>query len=222
MKGPTGNLPPDRGVARTVRSFVLTLQRALLVQQAKQYFARRRQCNRCSVPRTIKDYRSRTVRTVYGSVRLRLPRFNRYQCEPDSSPYVWLGSEYLPNRSTPEWSAIWAALLVLAAALPWKRVSARRTNSLLQCNLRRSPSMALMSGGIVARVCPDCMWWLVRLDPLKRVERHLHSYNSISRVRYRFGTVSSSPSNRARTSFLQCLDRLWLYRKYIQMRRLMI
>ena len=38
-------------IHREGKRLLLTLQRALLVQQSKQYFARRRQCNRCSVPR---------------------------------------------------------------------------------------------------------------------------------------------------------------------------
>ena len=107
-------------IHREGKRILWNLQRALLTQQTEHYFACRRPCNQCGAPRTIKDYRGRILRTVYGPVQLRLPRFNRCQCEQASSPYVWLGADYLPNRSTPEWSAMQAAL---GARVPYREAA---------------------------------------------------------------------------------------------------
>ena len=77
---------------REGKCILRNLQSAMLNQQAQEYFARRRPCTKCNKLRNIKDYRERRLQSLYGVVRLRLPRFNRCDCEPKAAPCSWFGS----------------------------------------------------------------------------------------------------------------------------------
>lgn len=121
-------------------------------QQAQAFCRRLRPCRACGVDRNIKDYRSRTLHTLFGNVTMRLPRFHRCACEQIGSGrvlrYVWPGTDLLPSINTPELMAMHAALgarmpcreaaFVLSSLLPCERPCRHTTvrNHLLQVGAR--------------------------------------------------------------------------------------
>jgi hypothetical protein len=56
------------------------LQRDLVQAQTEDHCRRRRRCQRCGVPRPIKDKRSRCLVTLFGTVNVSAPRFEPCRC----------------------------------------------------------------------------------------------------------------------------------------------
>ena len=150
---------------REGKSILQNLQSLLLNQQAEEYFARRRRCAKCKKLRTIKYYRQRRLQSLYGVVRLRLPRFNRCDCDPKATPYCWFGSELLPSRTTPEWMAMQAALgarmpyreaaFLLSAFLPADRL--RNHGSIRNQTIRVGSRIALEETVAAPNSCPGAV-----------------------------------------------------------------
>ena len=95
-------------------------------QQAAAFCDSLRRCERCRFVRQIKDYRPRTLRSLFGNVLLRMPRFHRCICErlpwlrKVEARYLWPGSILMPSGSTPELVAIYAAL---GARMPYREAA---------------------------------------------------------------------------------------------------
>lgn len=137
---------------REGKALLLRLQRLIVRQQAQAFCRRLRPCPACGAGRAIKDYRSRTLHTLFGTVTMRLRRFHRCACEPIGSGrvlrYVWPATDLLPSVNTPELIAMHAALgarmpyreaafllsTLLPCERPWRHTTVR--NHLLQVGAR--------------------------------------------------------------------------------------
>jgi hypothetical protein len=111
----------DLGLKLSDTKPILTrLQNIVAATQVKSYCESVRKCTSCREPRRIKDYRERKLDSVFGTVSLRVPRFERCQVcnrQVALSPL----SELLPTRALPELGHLQAEL---AAELPYARAAA--------------------------------------------------------------------------------------------------
>lgn len=109
---------------REGKTILLRLQRMMMRNQASEFFKHSRPCRECGVSRNIKDYRKRTLQTIYGNVEFKLPRFQHCPCASrvltHCFSYVWLGSLLIPSRSTPELMAMQAGL---GARVPYREAA---------------------------------------------------------------------------------------------------
>ncbi len=104
------------------RELLAAAQSALVASQAEQWLNTENYCRRCCTPLYHKDSRSIIVRTVFGKVTLRSPRFWSCTCDRSRgarrhtfSPL----SQALPKRVTPELEYLqvkWAAHLPYSAS----------------------------------------------------------------------------------------------------------
>jgi hypothetical protein len=87
--------------------------------QVSSYCESVRKCPSCRVPRRIKDYRERKLDSVFGTISLTAPRFER--CQACDRPGVLAPlTELLPTRALPELGHLQAEL---AAELPYARAA---------------------------------------------------------------------------------------------------
>jgi hypothetical protein len=77
------------------------LQDTVVNQQLQEHCEQRRKCLTCGRLRPIKDFRCRTLDTVLGTVRLRVPRYRYCKCGCDTQ-VCNPTSEVLSGRVTPE------------------------------------------------------------------------------------------------------------------------
>jgi hypothetical protein len=89
------------------------LQRAIVAAQAEGHAVRRPDCRRCGAVCHVKDYRDHAVATLFGQVRLRLPRFRCGGCGGSEAGHAW--PSYC--RSTPELDQLQAHL---SALMPYR------------------------------------------------------------------------------------------------------
>jgi hypothetical protein len=115
------------------QTLLLRLQERFVGQQGAAYSQRIRPCPKCGINRRIKDNRPRTLRSLFGNVVARLPRYHRCVCEQVASGrllgYVRPGSKLLPTRNSPELIAMHASL---GARMPY-REAAFLLSGLLPC-----------------------------------------------------------------------------------------
>jgi hypothetical protein len=111
----------DLGLKLSDAKPVLTrLQNIVAATQVSSYCESVRKCPSCRVPRRIKDYRERKLDSVFGTVSLTAPRFER--CQACDRPGVFSPlTELLPTRALPELGHLQAEL---AAELPYARAAA--------------------------------------------------------------------------------------------------
>jgi len=85
------------------------LQQEVVAAQARGHAVRRPDCRRCSRVCRVKDYREHAVATLFGRVRMRLPRFRCAGCGGIEAGIGW------PShcRSTPELDQLQAHLCAL-------------------------------------------------------------------------------------------------------------
>jgi hypothetical protein len=78
------------------------LQEFVVKQELATYALARRVCSSCERLRPVKDYTMRKIRTVFGPVKVKNPRWMTCQrCLPHlSTPSTVLG-EICPDRATP-------------------------------------------------------------------------------------------------------------------------
>src|SRR5690242_18665399 len=74
------------------------LQQQIVAAQARDHAVRRPNCQSCGAVCRVKDYRDHAVATLFGQVRVRLPRFRCAGCGGSEAGHGW------PShcRSTPE------------------------------------------------------------------------------------------------------------------------
>ena len=77
------------------------LQDTVVNQQLQEHCEQKRKCLTCGRLRPIKDFRCRTLETVLGTVRLRVPRYRYCKCGCDTQ-VCNPTSEVLSGRVTPE------------------------------------------------------------------------------------------------------------------------
>jgi hypothetical protein len=96
------------------KTVLAKLQQALVEQQTAEYLRTQQHCPHCGNKRYHKGDHTVTIRTLFGKLRLKSPRF--YHCPCQSHPTQTFSplAERLPERSTPELLYLetkWASLL---------------------------------------------------------------------------------------------------------------
>jgi hypothetical protein len=85
------------------------LQQQIVAVQARDHAVRRPDCRHCGEACRVKDYRDHAIATLFGQVRVRLPRFRCARCGGSEAGHGWLSH----CRSTPELDQLQAHLSAL-------------------------------------------------------------------------------------------------------------
>jgi len=83
----------------------------------------RRKCAVCGEPKRIKDYRRRTLRTLFGAIPIRCPRYQGCACLEGHARVDWPLDSALPERHTPEFAYV---LAKLGSTMPYRKAVALR------------------------------------------------------------------------------------------------
>src|SRR5690242_15263090 len=78
------------------------LQQQIVEQQTAEYLRTQSRCSHCGNKRYSKGNHTVTLRTVFGKLRLKSPRFYHCQCQSHPTQTFSPLAELLPERSTPE------------------------------------------------------------------------------------------------------------------------
>jgi hypothetical protein len=101
------------------KTLLARLQEQLIRQQADEYVTCRRVCPRCYRMQPVKDYKYRPVDTLFGTVRVRSPRWLLCGCHRlGQVPFSPL-NEIIPRRCTPELEYLLARF---ASLMPYRQV----------------------------------------------------------------------------------------------------
>jgi hypothetical protein len=100
------------------KSVLAGLQRHLVQTQAEEHCQVRRRCPRCGEQRPLKDLRPRQLRSLFGTVEIRAPRFEPCRCGVTLRTILSPVKEIMPDRCTPEYERV---LAELGALLPYRR-----------------------------------------------------------------------------------------------------
>jgi hypothetical protein len=119
---PTNVISPESiGLSLAESKSILAAMQTQLVQaQTDGYCDHRRKCSHCGSRRSIKDWRTRQLTTLFGVVQVAAPRFNACRCGIASRRIVSPLAEIMPDRCTPEYERI------LAKMGSWPLTAARR------------------------------------------------------------------------------------------------
>jgi hypothetical protein len=91
------------------KRLLAAIQQEFVAAQAKDHAVRRPNCRSCGAVCRVKDYRDHAVATLFGQVRVRLPRFRCAGCGGHEAGHGWP-----PHcRSTPELDQLQAHLSAL-------------------------------------------------------------------------------------------------------------
>ena len=88
----------------------LLLQKELTQFQADQAARHDRKCRHCNIPHQIHDYRSRTIYSLFGPCRVRVPRWRRCECGQSARSETDCVATLLNGSATPELERIQAEL----------------------------------------------------------------------------------------------------------------
>jgi hypothetical protein len=97
------------------------LQRHLVQAQTEEYCRSRRRCPRCGAQRPLKDRRPRQLRSLFGVVAVRAPRFAPCRCSVGHRQILSPVGEIMPDRCTPDYER---TLAEMGARLPYRRARA--------------------------------------------------------------------------------------------------
>jgi hypothetical protein len=97
------------------------LQPHLVQAQAEEHCQIRRRCPRCGGQRPLKDRRPRQLRSLFGTVEVRAPRFEPCQCSVTLRTILSPVTEIMPDCCTPEYERV---LAEFGALLPYRRARA--------------------------------------------------------------------------------------------------
>ena len=100
------------------KSVLAGLQRHLVQMQAEEHCQVRRRCPRCGVQRPLKDQWPRQLRSLFGTVEVRAPRFEPCRCGVSLRTILSPMKEIMPDRCTPEYERM---LAEFGALLPYRR-----------------------------------------------------------------------------------------------------
>lgn len=96
----------DGGIGLSIedgKTIMTALQSAVAAHEAETYSVFRRVCPDCHTFRPVKDYTSRRIRTVFGTVEVRNPRWMLCRdCHPGMDGAFAPLKEIYPDRATPE------------------------------------------------------------------------------------------------------------------------
>jgi hypothetical protein len=99
------------------KSVLAGLQRHLVEAQAEEHCQVRRRCPRCGGQRPLKDQRPRQLRSLFGTVEVRAPRFEPCRCGVSQRTILSPVKEIMPDRCTPEYERM---LAEFGALLPYR------------------------------------------------------------------------------------------------------
>jgi hypothetical protein len=103
------------------KTILTALQSAVVVHEAETYSLFRRACPDCHRLRPVKDYTSRRIRTVFGTVEVRNPRWMLCQhCHPGMDGAFAPLKEICPDRATPELQELTARL---GSMMPYRQAA---------------------------------------------------------------------------------------------------
>jgi hypothetical protein len=105
------------------KSVLAGLQRHLVQAQAEEHCQARRRCPRCGGQRPLKHQRPRQLRSLFGTVEVRAPRFEPCRCGVSLRTILSPVKEVMPDRCTPEYERMLAEF----GALPTIDSIQRRT-----------------------------------------------------------------------------------------------
>ncbi len=97
-----------------VKTVLERMQQRIVERQAAEYLRTQSRCPRCGNKRYHKGAHTVTIRTLFGKLRLKSPRFYHCQCQPQPTRTFSPLAERLPERSTPELLYLetkWASLM---------------------------------------------------------------------------------------------------------------
>jgi hypothetical protein len=103
------------------KKIMAALQTAVVSQEADTYTLFRRICPDCGALRPVKDYTIRRIRTVFGAVEVRNPRWTLCRsCHPGFALAFAPLHEICPDRATPELTELTARL---GSMMPYRRAA---------------------------------------------------------------------------------------------------
>lgn len=103
------------------KKIMAALQSAVVAHEAEAYSLFRRVCPDCHTFRPIKDYTARQIRTVFGTVKVRNPRWMLCRdCHPGMHTAFAPLSEICPDRATPELMELTARL---GSMMPYRQAA---------------------------------------------------------------------------------------------------
>jgi hypothetical protein len=103
------------------KALLHNIQWNLVRDQAALQAAAGRACQLCGKDRRIKDYRERMLRTLFGEIFIRCPRFAGCACLGTRARPEWPLHEAMPDRHTPEFVYM---LAKLGSAMPYRKAVA--------------------------------------------------------------------------------------------------
>jgi hypothetical protein len=103
------------------KQLLAELQRHLVQAQTEEYCRSQRRCPRCGAQRPLKDRRPRQLRSLFGVVIVRAPRFAPCRCSVTHRQTLSPVGEIMPDRCTPEYER---TLAEMGARLPYRRARA--------------------------------------------------------------------------------------------------
>src|SRR5271165_3255600 len=110
------------------KKIMAALQTAIVSQEADTYTLFRRICPDCGVLRPVKDYTTRRIRTVFGTVEVRNPRWMLCRdCHPGLAFAFAPLCEICPDRATPELLELTARL---GSMMPYRQAASVMANFL--------------------------------------------------------------------------------------------
>jgi hypothetical protein len=111
--------PETLGVNQAQAKDILAGVQLHLVQaQVEEYCESRRRCPRCRAQRPLKDRRPRRLRSLFGVIAVRAPRFAPCCCSETRHETLSPVGEIMPDRCTPEYERTLAGT---GAMLPYRR-----------------------------------------------------------------------------------------------------
>src|SRR4028118_258533 len=103
------------------KAILAAVQRHLVAAQVDEHCRSRRRCDRCGPQRPLKALRPRRLTSLFGVVEVRAPRFGPCRCGVACRRSITPVAEIMPDRCTPEYERIIAAM---GGALPYRRALA--------------------------------------------------------------------------------------------------
>jgi hypothetical protein len=100
------------------KHMLAAVQRHLVQAQTQDHCHRQRRCQRCGMQRPLKDVRSRRLVSLFGTVKVRAPRFTPCRCAVTCRRTLSPVAEIMPDRCTPEYERVVAKM---GAVLPYRR-----------------------------------------------------------------------------------------------------
>lgn len=103
------------------KKIMAALQGAVVSHEAETYSLFRRVCSDCHTFRPVKDYTTRRIRTVFGTVEVRNPRWELCRaCHPRMAGAFAPLKEICPDRATPELMELTARL---GSMMPYRQAA---------------------------------------------------------------------------------------------------